>query len=236
LNGAFYTFHNNDAPETIGRYLYGKKVGLWLTYSEDGKLNDSTYYFDNGNKGNSYSFYLSGKIKTLTIRDSLGAGEYTSYYETGAIRQTGSYSKSSWKDSTWIYYYPDGEISFVENYHDDKRFDVKCYDKAGTLKDTCEVERRPLPSVDVVKFLINNIKWPGGLHFADVDQARAVATFVIDTDGSVKNIRIVKHIAKPFDDEVIRVIKKMPRWKPGLLYNDPIRVYYTIPVTFTEPQ
>jgi antitoxin component YwqK of YwqJK toxin-antitoxin module len=236
LNGAFYTFHNNDAPETVGRYLYNKKSGLWLTYSEDGKLNDSTYYFNNGNKGNGYSFYSSGKMKEVTILDSLGAGIYTDYYETGTTRQTGNYSKSVWKEGAWIYYYPDGKVSFVENYHDDKRIDVKCYDKVGILKDTCEVERMPLPSFDVAKFLSNNIRWPQGLSFKDTNIAKVVARFVINIDGNVENIKIIKHVAKPFDNEVIRVLKKMPRWKPGLKYNEPVRVYYILPVTFREPQ
>jgi antitoxin component YwqK of YwqJK toxin-antitoxin module len=235
LNGVFYTFYNNGNAETIGQYLNNKKSGLWLTYYEDGKLNDSTYYLNNA-KSNSYSFYSSGKTKSIIILDSLGTGAFTDYYETGAIRQTGSYSKSVWKEGAWIYYYPDGKISFVENYHDDKRIDVKCYDIQGKLKDTCEIERMPMFSGNLVKYLSNNIQWPRGLSFVDIDIAKVFVRFVVDINGNIDNIRIVKHIAKPFDDEVIRVVKRMPRWKPGLRYNDPVRVYYILPITFYKPR
>lgn len=234
LNGPFYTFHFNGNAETIGQYSNDKKIGSWLTYAESGKLIDSTYYLNNGQKGNSYSFYSSGKIESIMILDSKGKGTYTEYYENGAMRQSGQYFKSNWKDSIWTHYYPDGKVSFVENYLDYEHPDIKCYDEQGNLKDTCETERMPEPGGDLSQFLKNTIRWPSGMRFADANKARVVARFLVDTDGSIKNIKIIKHVAKPFDDEVIRVIKQMPPWKPGLRYNQPVRVYYTLPVNFWQ--
>ncbi|HTS43329.1 MAG TPA: TonB family protein [Puia sp.] len=56
--------------------------------------------------------------------------------------------------------------------------------------------------------------------------------FVIDKEGAVDGIELVQSGGQVFDAEVIRVMKKMPRWKPGIQNGNKVAVYYNLPVVF----
>ncbi len=68
------------------------------------------------------------------------------------------------------------------------------------------------------KFLTDNVVYPESLYGKNVKGGRVVADFIIEKDGSVSNIMITKSIRKEFDDEVVKVISKMPKWKPAEVY------------------
>ena len=57
-------------------------------------------------------------------------------------------------------------------------------------------------------------------------------TFVIDPDGSVTDVQVARSIDPSLDKEAVRVLSKMPKWKPGMHKGQPVRVKYTVPVTF----
>jgi protein TonB len=59
-----------------------------------------------------------------------------------------------------------------------------------------------------------------------------VAKFVVEKDGSISTIEILKGLGHGCDEETVRVIKAMPKWKPDIHKKNAIRTYYTIPVNF----
>ena len=61
---------------------------------------------------------------------------------------------------------------------------------------------------------------------------RVMAAFVVDAEGSVSNINIVQTPDKAFSDEVIRVLKKSPKWKAGMSEGKPVSVKYAVPIDF----
>lgn len=61
---------------------------------------------------------------------------------------------------------------------------------------------------------------------------RVLARFVVDTDGSIDDVEIVKPGHKLMNDAVVAVLKGMPKWKPGTIDGKPVRVRYTLPVRF----
>lgn len=63
-------------------------------------------------------------------------------------------------------------------------------------------------------------------------QGTVIATFIVEKDGSVSNIKIIKKIDRDLDNEVIRVLKLSPKWKPFILNGHLIRVRYKLPVPF----
>ena len=63
-------------------------------------------------------------------------------------------------------------------------------------------------------------------------QGRVVSKFVIERDGSLTNIEILQSPDHTLSDEVIRVLKTSPKWKPGIQRESPVRVVYTLPVDF----
>ena len=55
---------------------------------------------------------------------------------------------------------------------------------------------------------------------------------VIEKDGSVSNVKLLRGIGGGCDEEAERVIKSMPKWKPGMMKGEPVPVRYQIPINF----
>ena len=66
-------------------------------------------------------------------------------------------------------------------------------------------------------------------------EGRVIAQFVVDSMGNVCEERVVRSVDTQLDGEAIRLIRNMPRWKPGKQWGRPVRVLYTIPITFALP-
>jgi protein TonB len=64
-------------------------------------------------------------------------------------------------------------------------------------------------------------------------QGKVFVTFVIETDGSVSSVEVLRGIGGGCDEEAIRVVKSLPKWKPGKQRGVPVRVRYNLPVKFT---
>lgn len=81
----------------------------------------------------------------------------------------------------------------------------------------------------MLQFLKENLQWPD--VEADV-QGRVIVTFVVETDGSLTDLKVVRGLDPAFDKEALRIVKSMPKWIPGTQNGQPIRVRYSVPVTF----
>jgi protein TonB len=57
--------------------------------------------------------------------------------------------------------------------------------------------------------------------------------FVVETDGTLSNVRVAKKVFPSLDSEAVRVVKTMPKWKPGKEKGRPVRVNFTLPVVFS---
>jgi protein TonB len=57
-------------------------------------------------------------------------------------------------------------------------------------------------------------------------------TFVVERDGSITDVKVVKSVDPSLDREAVRVVRSMPKWTPGKQKGDAVRVKYTMPVTF----
>ena len=82
------------------------------------------------------------------------------------------------------------------------------------------------------RFLSRNLHAPETGQEAGT-QVRVLARFVVNKDGNVSGMEINHSGGGEYDREVLRVIQRMPRWKPGLQHNHPVNVYYMLPVVFT---
>lgn len=79
------------------------------------------------------------------------------------------------------------------------------------------------------KFLNENVSpsvLEKGLH------GRVFASFVVEKDGSLSDFKVIKPVDPDLDKETLRLLKSMPRWSPGTINGEPVRVRYTVPVTY----
>lgn len=81
------------------------------------------------------------------------------------------------------------------------------------------------------KWLGDNIVYPSAASEEGV-QGRVVVEFVVGKDGSISNVKVVRPRHPALDKEALRVVKAMPNWLPGRNNGQPVKVTYTLPVTF----
>ena len=83
----------------------------------------------------------------------------------------------------------------------------------------------------LMQYLSSNIKYPVVAEENGL-QGRVVCTFVVERDGSITDVRVIKSVDPSLDKEAVRVVKGMPKWIPGKQNGSAVRVKYTVPVTF----
>jgi TonB family protein len=117
-----------------------------------------------------------------------------------------------------------------------KVFTVKIND---TLKNTnpvfTAVEQNPgFPGgMDAFfKFLSKNIKYPQEMRDKNV-QGRVIIQFIVEPDGWLTNFKVARDLGYGAGEEALRVLSLSPKWEPGIQNGKPVRVMYSVPITFT---
>jgi len=89
----------------------------------------------------------------------------------------------------------------------------------------------PGGDAELMKWMQNNVKYPTLAQEQEV-QGKVVLKFVINSNGSISNIEVIRSLETNCDQEAIRVIKSMPNWIPGRQNGRNVATYYTIPIMF----
>ena len=83
----------------------------------------------------------------------------------------------------------------------------------------------------LMEYVAKNIKYPQIARETGI-QGRVFVSFVVEPDGSVSNVKVLRGIGGGCDEEAMRVVKSMPKWKPGKQRGKAVRVSYMLPVNF----
>ena len=94
-----------------------------------------------------------------------------------------------------------------------------------------EMPSFPGGEAKLLEYISNNIHYPQAARENGI-QGRVFVGFVVETDGSVSNVKLLQSIGGGCDEEAVRVIKSLPRWKSGKNHGKPVRVSYQIPISF----
>ena len=111
------------------------------------------------------------------------------------------------------------------------------YDEKDARKDAVFVKVERMPSYPggqkaLFKFLSENVHYPKAAQKKKIE-GRVICQFVVDRDGTIEDVQVVTSGGHPsLDKEAVRVLKLMPKWKPGIQDGQPVRVRYTVPVNF----
>ena len=92
-------------------------------------------------------------------------------------------------------------------------------------------EQMPSFKGNVNQWLASNLSYPA-IAAENGVQGCVIVQFVVEKGGSVSNVQVVRSIDPALDHEAVRVVKSMPKWNPGMNNGQPIRVKYTLPITF----
>ena len=83
----------------------------------------------------------------------------------------------------------------------------------------------------IMQYLSENVRYPATAQENGI-QGRVLVRFVINTDGSVTDAKVIRSVDPDLDKEAVRVVSSMTKWRPGKLNGKAVRVAYTLPIMF----
>lgn len=194
--------HKTGKLTSAGSYMNGERHGQWKVY-KDGRLKEEKMY-DNGKKEGDYRIFNGeGDIVTQGM------------YKQDTVHESIVLIKSDYNKMNSA----PGKDGLMPLFGDGCP-ELESYDE----KKRCSQEK-------MLKFIYSNLKYPGVARENDV-QGKAIAQFVVDEEGRVTEIDVIKGICSQIRTEVTRVLVKMPRWVPGMQDGENVKVLYTIPISF----
>ena len=214
FNGLFTSFHLNGNKEEEGNYKNGSKEGVWQKWdSLQRKLDSTVYLQDQPILSTTFSYYKNGALSYSTTKDSL-LDTYSSV----------SYSKESTKSSEVFF---KGQKGIIKTYTDNGIVTDSVFtgeEKEATFPGgekgwRSYLEKNLNPDVPV------NRKAPPRSYNVKIK-------FIVQTDGSITDITAETYYGYGMEEEVIRVIKKGPKWVPAVQYGRKVKAYRIQPVTF----
>jgi protein TonB len=83
----------------------------------------------------------------------------------------------------------------------------------------------------LIRFLNQKVKYPNYEILQELE-GTVIVEFLVDKDGSISHAKVIKSATPGFDKEALRVVRMMPRWKPGIQGGEPVKVLFNVPITF----
>lgn len=115
-----------------------------------------------------------------------------------------------------------------------KKLNVSAKSEEPTSKEEMvfdRVEQSPAFIGNLDQWLASNLKYPPSAAEMEI-QGRVICEFIVEKDGSISNVKVVKSVDDDLDKEALRLINAMPKWRPGKQNGKTVRCYFTMPVTF----
>jgi TonB family protein len=93
------------------------------------------------------------------------------------------------------------------------------------------VEQMPIPTFDMQQYLKANLVYPAGAPKEYIG-GRVIVRFSVDAEGAVADPRIMRGLSPELDSEALRIVSRMPKWKPAKQNGKPVKVLYNLPIEF----
>ena len=131
---------------------------------------------------------------------------------------------------------PKGELNGKDSIPVKEDFTVKTNNKGIDLNDKNEdpklvADVMPEFRGDLFRYLSENMRYPR-MAVEALTQGTVYLTFVVEKNGDIGDIKVLKAVSEGCTEEAIRVVKSMPKWNPGKNHGQPVRVQYNLPVKF----
>ena len=104
-------------------------------------------------------------------------------------------------------------------------------DENGVYQIVEEMPHYPGGETAMMEYVAQNIVYPQEARDKEIS-GRVFVGFVVEKDGSIGEVKLLRGIGGGCDEEAVRVIKSMPKWEPGKMHGEPVRVSYQMPINF----
>jgi TonB family protein len=160
-------------------------------------------------------------------------GRYREYYDNGQLRIDANYVMGKIEGKV-VTYWENGQLKRSDLYQEGKYLKGTCYNKQGKPIPHFDYEKAPeFPGGErmMMAYMGSEIKYPKKARKNNIQGLEEIA-FTVKKDGSISNIRIVQSVDPELAHEAIKMIKGMPRWKPGMRDGETTNFDYVLPVRF----
>lgn len=173
----------------------------------------------------------------LEFKDQQKEGQAIFYQTNGKVGRRGAYQGNK-RVGKWTFYKQNGTLDFARDFNSPT-------DKGWEYKEMTLPADRPYPEMDLpVEFaggeknlklyLDKNITFPKHEDPRSVHRGIVEVSFDVNVDGIAEHIRVEMRLKNPdFENEMIRIVKIMPRWIPGFVDGKPQTIRYYLPVLFS---
>ncbi|MFM9949180.1 MAG: TonB family protein [Saprospiraceae bacterium] len=223
--GPYREWYDNGQLWKEGACENDKAHGVWTFYS-----------YDNGTESEYGTFEMGERTGKWITLDSLGGTTREQFYKAGKLH------------GECKIYSTDGQLAMTQQFEEGKKIseqrllddpDVygsiydaldiqpylkECENENAELRQTC-TERKYLEA------LYKNIKYPALAREENV-MGNVLIRFMLEKDGSISEIKVLRGVCEVIEQECRRVMKFMPEWMPGMKNGKPVRVWYNLPIKF----
>jgi TonB family protein len=220
--GPYINFYPNGERKHIATYQGGKAIGIIRDYYPNGKLYTIAQF-------DKYKKLIECRDSTGKILAENGNGNWIIFDDDYKHKTDEGPITDSAKNGEWHEFVND-TAKYVTVYKMGSV--VSTNDSLGQVFSAVEDE----PTFNggmyaFYKFLQMNIHYPDSAKKNNI-QGRVIVEFVIEKDGSITNVKAIKGPDESLEDEAIRVIMLSSPWIPGTQNNKPVRVQFTVPISF----
>lgn len=176
--------------------------------------------------------YKNEDINESYIRD-IKNGKYEEWYPTGEKLLTCAFKENK-LDGDYTVFYADGLVKRQERWKEDVLVEGKCFDGKGKeIKYFPYIENPEFEGglTALFKYLGNEIKYPKSARLKGIEGTVYVG-FYVEADGSISNINVKRGVEAHLNEEAVRSVAALPKWKAGKLDGEFVRVAYTLPIKF----
>lgn len=239
----------SDCHSLASCYIFGNLTGIAkMAFSDCSNL--TTIFIQNVEWIGDYAFSGCSSLSSINIPENvefIGEGCFLGCGALTKVNYNGT--QTSWdqvaKNSDWM----DGSsIEFIHCWDmmiamEEEEVEIEIMQEPAEVEEEVEEEEAVYIVVEnmpefpdgqqaMMKFIAENIQYPV-IAMENGIQGRVICQFVVEKDGRISDIQVVRTSGDAsLDKEAVRVISSMPKWKPGRQSGKPVRVTYTLPVSF----
>lgn len=260
LQGVQYSFYEDGRLYARGEYENDKPIGPFYYYAPNGMVSSIISYLDSGRvsrviwypNGLAYMNAIFEPAPTLSVPTQVrslwdSSGRQTVINGNGIARlwlreephgwilQMGQF-RDGLRDSVWTGQVGHtGRLLYRDEYQNKAFVRGESFDENGIRLSYQKLFEQPefqggLKGLST--FLANNLHYPRNASRQGI-QGKVFISFVVNTDGSIANIKVFRNVHPELDAEAYRVVKATSRkWKPGIMRGKPVRVKFNLPINF----
>ncbi len=244
----YYEYYKNGVRKTEGEYTNNEAVGYWVLYYENGEVASKGNYLKDEKSGAWETYHQNGNLASKgTYINGIRKGLFIDYHENGNKAKETNFEKGKEHGFQAIFDEEGNQVDLVEYVNGIKRGGGKTTAKSTTEKsgyvevyDFGEeeiykvVEEMPEflgGDKAMLEFMYSEIQYPAIAKKNGIE-GLVVVDFVITPNGNITNASIKRDIGGGCGEEAIRIVKEMPKWKPGKQRGKRVSVQFNLPVRF----